>query len=492
MNSFINAINMTTTANGALAHKSTGSHILDFFYHGATLRKDAIKAKKLFKEAFYEDATTALRILFYIRDIRGGQGEREVFRKCLFWLAMEHPAWVINNWKLIPEYGRWDDLVMLVDASIPNHRNICENLYSQLVQDLTNMSHNKPVSLLAKWMPSENASNPATRAKAKFIMKLMNIKPKFYRKGLVQLRKHISIVENNLRTKEYSTIKYDELPGKALMKYRKAFHRNDEERFTVAMTKAANGEAKVNSGTLYPYEIVQKYGFDFWSNDGWGRHYSRNTDINPTLEAAWSNLPDYVDDISGLVVADTSGSMSGMPINVSVSLALYIAERNKNEAFKDYFITFSEKPTLQKIEGKTLRERINCLESINPWNTDLQAVFNLVLDRAVKSKVPVEDMPKTLIIVSDMQFDQACTNNNSTNLERIRERYNEAGYPMPTLVFWNVNSYSNVPAKMNDDGVLLLSGCSPTVLQYAVSSTFNPMDMVYKITESERYKNIVF
>jgi hypothetical protein len=157
-----------------------------------------------------------------------------------------------------------------------------------------------------------------------------------------------------------------------------------------------------------------------------------------------------------------------------------------------YFITFDEQPQLQEVKGDSLRDRICNLREINARNTDLQKVFDLVLDRAIHCKVHVEDMPKTLIIISDMQFDQACRNNSSTNLERIRERYEKAGYPMPTLVFWNVNSYSNVPAQMNDDGVLLLSGCSPAVLQYAVSGTYNPMEMVYKITESDRYKNIVF
>lgn len=485
MNSFINAINMTTTANGALAHSSTGSHILDFFYHGATLRKDVTKALKLFKEAFYEDPTTALRILFYIRDVRGGQGEREVFRKCLFWLAKEHPAWIVNNWKLIPEYGRWDDLVVLVDAAFPVHKNIASILRSQLIEDLNNLCEEKPVSLLAKWMPSENASSPFTKARAKFFMRITGIKPKYYRKSLSMLRKRISIVENNLRTKEYCTIKYDELPGKALMKYRKAFNRNDEERFAEAMEAAKSGKSKVNSGTLYPYEIVQKYGVNGW---GWNRIYQENA----AVEAMWKNLPDYVDNINGLVVADTSGSMSGQPISVSVSLALYIAERNKSEIFKNYFITFDENPQLQEVKGDSLRERICNLKEINARNTNLQKVFDLVLDRAVHCKVRVEDMPKTLIIISDMQFDQACRNNNSTNLEQIRERYKREGYSMPTLVFWNVNSFSNVPAQMNDDGVLLLSGCSPAVLQYAVSGTYNPMEMVYKITESDRYKNIVF
>ena len=494
MNSFINAINITTTENGATAYKNTSNAILDFFYHGATLRNDTNKALELFKKAFNEDTTTALRILFYIRDIRGGQGERDVFRKCIYWLAKEYPEWVLNNYKLIPEYGRWDDLITLVDTSILIYKDIANILREQLLEDLHSVYINKSVSLLAKWMPSENASSLQTKNKAKLLIKLMSITPQQYRKCLTLLRHEISIVENNLRTKEYSTIEYDKLPSRALMKYRKAFYRNDEVRFIEAMNKATTSEAKVNSRTLYPYEIIKNYGFNFWSNQCYYPSNYKCNEVNPMLEAAWKNLPDYVDNINGLVVADTSGSMQGMPINVSVSLALYISERNKNEAFKDYFITFSNKPTLQKIEGSTLRERMNSMESINISNTDLQKVFDLVLDRAVEYKVSKEDMPKTLIIISDMQFDMACKSNKRTNLEQIRKRYNEEGYNMPTLVFWNVSSvyYNNVPATINDDGVILLSGCNPTVMQYAINGVFNPMSMIYNITNSDRYKNITF
>ena len=485
MNSFISAINMTTTANGALAHKGTGSRILDFFYHGATLRKNTDKALKLFKEAFYEDPTTALRILFYIRDIRGGQGERAVFRECLTWLAKEHPMWVLNNWYLIPEYGRWDDLIYIINDEDKLSDDLCIYLVAQLGEDIKRLKANKDVSLLAKWMPSENASNPKTKAKAKLLMSKMGITPRRYRKALSTLRKYISIVEHNLMKKEYTTIKYDSISGKSLMKYRKAFHRNDEQRFTEAMEAAKSGKSKVNSGTLYPYEIVDKYIGNSWN---WNLYSTEDASI----EAMWNNLPDYVDDINGLVVADTSGSMCGRPLHVSISLALYIAERNKNNAFKNYFITFDADPHLQEVKGNSLRQRISNLKEINAWNTDLQKVFSLVLDRAIKCNVPVEDMPKTLIIVSDMQFDQACKYNSSTNLEQIRERYKKAGYEMPKLVFWNVNSYDNVPARMNDDGVLLLSGCSPVIMKYAIGEAFNPMQMVYKVTESERYKNIVF
>lgn len=485
MNSFLDAINVTHTENGALAYASTNNYILDFFYHGATLRNNLAEAKNLFYKAFYLNPTDALRILFYIRDVRGGQGEREVFRKCLMWLAKEHPKWVLANWKLIPEYGRWDDLVMLVDASIPIHKELCNVLLEQLQEDCYNMDNHKPVSLLAKWMPSENASNPMTKAKAKFIMRLMHIRPRKYRKALVELRKYITLVENNLRTKDYASIKYNTVPGKALMKYRKAFFRNDEDKFTAHMEAAKKGLAKVNSGTLYPYEIVQKYIGTKWA---WNRYLQEDASI----EAMWKNLPDYVDDINGLVVADTSGSMCGQPLSVSISLALYIAEHNKNEVFKNYFITFAGRPRLQEVRGNSLMERICNLKEINDTNTNLQAVFDLVLDRAMACNASQEDMPKALIIVSDMQFDQACKRNQYTNFEVIRKRYASSGYKMPKLVFWNVKASNNVPAKFNDEGVLLLSGCSPTALKYAINGACNPMEMVYQITESDRYKNIVF
>lgn len=486
MNSFLNAINVTHTDNGALTYASTNNYILDFFYHGATLRNDIAKAKDLFYKAFYLNPTTALRILFYIRDVRGGQGEREVFRECMFWLAKEHPVWVFQNWKLIPEYGRWDDLVQLADASLPICSQVCKILWEQLVEDIGNMHADKPVSLLAKWMPSENASNLITRARARFITRSINLSPKTYRKTLVALRRHISIVENKLRTKNYKAIKYEEVPSKALLKYRKAFYRNDERRFIEHMESVNNGTAKIHSGTLYPYEIFEAYNM---SSGTWRINYLNE---RPELEAMWKSLPDYVDDINGLVVADTSGSMGGRPLAVSLSLAAYISERNKNEAFKNHFITFDAKPTLQKFEGNTLLERMKGIKEINAANTNLQAVFDLVLDRAMVCNVPKEDMPKVLIIVSDMQFDIACRINYRTNLEEIRKRYEASGYEMPKLVFWNVASHDNVPAKFNNNGVLLLSGCNPSVLKYAISGAYNPMEMVYQITESDRYKNITF
>lgn len=486
MNAFLKSINVTRTENGALAHANTNNAILDFFYYGATLRRDTNRAKALFEKAFYMDPNTALRILFYIRDVRGGQGEREVFRKCLMWLADEHPVWVVSNWKLIPEYGRWDDLIILMDVSTKWADAVCKILWDQLAEDTHNMLYNKPISLLAKWMPSENASNHATKAKAKNFCHIMNIAPKQYRKGLVELRKYITLVENNLRIKDYASIKYDTVPGKALMKYRKAFFRNDEDKFTAHMEAAKKGLTKVNSGTLYPYEIVEKYNYGYYFSPRGGYEEI------PELEAMWKNLPDYVDDINGLVVADTSGSMSGRPMAVSLSLAMYIAERNKNTTFKDHFITFDYKPTLQKLEGDSLQKRMRSIRSINAMNTNLQAVFDLVLDRAKACNVPQEEMPKVLIIISDMQFDQACSRNQYTNLEVIRKRYASNGYEMPKLVFWNVRASDNVPAQFNDEGVLLLSGCNPTVLKYAISGAYNPMEMVYQITESDRYKNIVF
>ena len=219
-----------------------------------------------------------------------------------------------------------------------------------------------------------------------------------------------------------------------------------------------------------------------------------------TADTMWKNLPDYVENLQGLVVADTSGSMCGRPMEVSVSLAMYIAERNKNEAWKDYFISFSERPMFHKITGNTLAQRAKSVQLGDIANTNIQAVFDLILARALGAdglkRVPQEDMPKILLIISDMEFDSCARGNDGrhfTNFEMIQKKYRQAGYEMPTLVFWNVNSRNTqTPVTINDKGVVLISGCSPVVLKYALGSYTSVLEMVYNVTNSERYNSIVF
>lgn len=477
---------LTHTENGAITHASTGSALVDFFFHAPAMRneQDIDRIVNLFNRAFEKNPQDALRTLFYLRDIRGGQGERRVFRTILAANSnMEFKTWLLHNLELIPEYGRWDDLVPLILHNMYAEK-VVEIIKKQLVLDLVNCHANKPVSLLAKWLPSENASSRFSHVLGKMLCPLLGYTPKQYRKVLTKLRHAIKIVENNLRTKDYASIDYSTVPSKAMLKYRKAFTRNDSIRYQEYIDAVNNGKAKINTSTLYPYEIYKKMSIDGYSPELDGDF--------PELETMWNNLPDYVDNISGLVVADTSGSMEGMPMAVSVSLAVYIAERNKNEAFKDYFISFSKKPILHKIEGKTIGERLNSVELGDIANTDLQAVFNLVLDRAIEFHVPQEEMPKVLLIISDMEFDKCVDNSSATNLENIHNRYQKAGYTMPTICFWNVNSRNNqAPATINDKGIILLSGCSPVCLSYALGGMSNIMDAVRRIIDSPRYQAIV-
>lgn len=475
--------NMTTTENGATTFKSTNSSVVDWFFHGAALRNEQNTERilKLFIKAFKEDPQTALRVLFYIRDVRGGQGERRVFRVCIEWLAMNHEDWVIHNLDLFPEYGRWDDLISLLGNSSTLDGLIVQKLSTTLSRDMYNLRKGDSISLLAKWMPSENTSSKETRNLANFLRANLGMTPKEYRQILSKLRRQLDIVERKLSAKECYTVNYPNLPSKAAMKYRKAFSRNDGLRYQAYLDSLKKGETKINTATLYPYELLQKV----WRGED-----------NDTINLMWKNLPDYVPDLCGLVVADTSGSMTCMnnlPMAISVSLAMYIAERNKNKAWKDYFISFSERPKLHKIEGNTLYQRANSVRLGDVANTNIQAVFDLVLDRAIANKVPQEDMPKILLIVSDMEFDSCTKNASATNFEAIKRRYAKANLPMPTLAFWNVCSRNTqAPIQFNEQGVVLLSGSSPIVFKYALRNCTTPLEMVYNVVNADRYKPIIW
>jgi hypothetical protein len=484
--------NFTYTENDALTYVSSGSAVVDFFFHGPALRKDmdGCLACLLFEHAYAQDRHIALKTLFYIRDVRGGQGERQTFRHILKYLAEIDADWFkrknsagTENLALIPEYGRWDDLWILLSTGLKDA--VIDLVRRQLDADKKSAEeqnyHN--ISLLAKWLPSENASSARTKELSKEIIKALNIPPRQYRKTLAFLRGAINIVEKKLSAGEYSGIDYEKLPSLAALKYRKAFVRNDGDRYKTYLSQLAKGEKKINTAALYPYDLLRVY---------MPHGYIENIKPDETVEQAWKNLPDYVPDISGLVVADTSGSMQGLPMLVSISLAIYIAERNKNETWKDYFISFSKKPKFHKIEGDTLIRKADSVALGNAENTDLQAVFDLVLDRAVINNVPKEDMPKMLLIISDMQFDKCV--NNVTNLEKIRERYEKNNLLMPKLVFWNVDSRQvQIPATVHESGVLLLSGSNPICLKLAFQAAEEGIeDTIIKIIDSKRYEAVEY
>lgn len=475
MSNLLNAIqkstNYTRTENGALTHQSTLDGVLDFYYHAPARRGQDNTA--LFLKAFGEDRLTAIRCLFYIRDIRGGQGERETFRQGLRELYKNFREVFDHILSYVPVYGRWDDIVEYV--SDPK---VVSVIREQLNLDLGSEGG---VSLLAKWMPSINTSSKETVALAHRWVKALGWTPVQYRKNLSTLRGNIKLVETLMSQNQWNSISYGQIPSRAGLIYKDAFKRHDGTRYDEFLAAVVRGEEKINSGTLYPYELVAK-----------SLH-----EKDQTAEAMWKCLPNYADtDDNALVVADVSGSMfSGMgtvaPITVCISLAIYLAERNKG-IFHDKFITFSETPTVQALKGQTLYEKIQNLAKAS-WgmNTNLQSVFNVVLATAVKAKLPANEMPTKIFIISDMEFDSCVSNN--TNLEVIKAKYAASGYKLPTIIFWNVSSRNDqTPVTMDEKGTYLVSGCSPSIFEKAIKAqATTPMECMMEILNGPRYEPIV-
>lgn len=456
------------TENEALTFTRSGSLLLDFYAQAGAMRGNPEKAVELFTKAFAEDREKAIRILFYLRDVRGGQGERQLFRLCLQWLGEKYPDVFEQVIKHVPEYGRWDDLFF-------DNKKCLDTIQTQLKVD----KGSKEPSLLAKWMPTINASSKTTRAKARVFANAFDIGEITYRKLIRSIRKKIKIVEEKMSAKQWGKINYSQVPSQASRIYKNAFKKHDEKRYDKFIDKAEKGEVKIQAGTLYPYQLYD----------------SAQNDYSKTLEALWNQLPDYTQGKNALVVADTSASMMGRPMSVSISLALYFAERNKGQ-FKDHFITFSANPILQRIVGETLLDKMNSIHTGEVSNTNLQATFDLILNTAITNNTPKEEMPETIYIISDMEFDNAIgggwgSTPDNTNFEVIKEKYEAAGYKKPNLVFWNVDARSgeNLPVQKNEDGVSLVSGFSPVIFKIAVEDK-NPEEIMLDTINSDRYKVI--
>jgi len=469
-------MNDAYTDNGALAKESTLNIHLDFFSKVAALRKMPGAFTPLFSKSFALDPEKALRILFYARDIRGGQGERNIFRLGLKYLVSIGQFDMLRKLvPLVPEYGRWDDLWVLFDSEVWS--DVTAFVFTQLKKDISAMGENQPISLLAKWMPSENASSLNTKKMAKSMIAASGLSSRQYRKTLTALRTHLRIVEQKMCGNEWRSIDYSQVPSKASLMYRKAFQKRDGARYQAFLEAVEKGEAKINAGTLYPHELVYDYLYSSGTKDA-------------TLNALWANLPNFLTELmNGIVVADVSGSMYGTPMAASIGLAMYIAERNPSEYWRDKFITFSSIPRMQQILGNTLQEKINNLSKAHWSNsTNLQAVFDAILAAGQQHKLPESAMPEFILIISDKQFDIACPSNTRTNLEEIKLKYSQAGYEMPKLVFWNVDGSNTAPATMLDSGTALISGSSPSVLKNLFKSlSFNPLDVMQEILYDSRY-----
>ena len=486
--------NKTFTENGAATLKTTQSDCLDLFATiGAIRRESDEEITTRFMRAFAEDKDIAMKLLFFARDIRGGLGERKVFRVCLKWLSYNAPETVRKNLSYISEYGRFDDLLVLFDT--PVEKDMLDLIRDQLRKDIDAMNNNEEVSLLGKWLPSVNASNANTIKAAKKIARFLAMDDKGYRKMLSKLRAYIRIIENNLREKDY-TFDYEKQPSKAMFKYRGAFARNDAERYNNFLNRVSSGEAKLNASTLAPYEIVEPCLNEYWSRLPFMKDLTEEE--KKSLNATWEALPDFGSEANALAIIDTSGSMycdaKPLPAAVALSLGIYFAEHNTG-AFKNHFIEFSREPELIEIKGETFADKLQYICSFNKVaDTNIEAVFDLVLSAAVNNSVPQSELPEKLIIISDMEFNACVKNAGATNFNNAKAKFEAAGYKLPEVVFWNVASRNRQqPVTKNEQGVALVSGCTPRLFSQVVDGSLaamTPYEFMLDVLGGERYEKI--
>lgn len=483
--------NKTFTENGAVTYRSTCSDCLDLFARiGAMRNASDEEIVNVFKRAYFENPDIAMKILFYARDIRGGLGERRIFRVIMKWLSGFSAGSVIKNVNNVAEYGRYDDVVELIDTNCKKAAVEC--IKKQLEADIEALYEGGEVSLLAKWLPSVNASNADTVRKARLLCRELGMSQADYRKTLTKLRARIRIIENNLREKDY-TFDYSKQPSKAMFKYRNAFLRNDGERYGTFLNGVEKGETKLNTRTLMPYEVIAP--MVSLSYCGRTREPHLSDEERRAMDITWNCLEDFTGGDNALAVVDTSGSMywqgNPVPATVALSLGIYFAERNTG-AFHNNFIIFSETPQLVEIKGDDIAAKAAYCESFNEvGNTDIQKVFELVLNAAVRNKVPQEELPSTLYIISDMEFDYCAEGAGATNFEYARRLYEENGYKLPQIVFWNVQSRTaQVPVTKNEQGVILVSGCTPRLFSMIMSGDYDPYAFMLEVVESERYECI--
>ena len=470
MNSFVTAVETvqieSRTENGMKTFTSSKSSLVDLFFAiGASRGKDL---SPLFCQAFVENSTLALRMLAWARDIRGGVGEREVVRNLLLTLEKNYPADLDRILPFLPEYGRWDDLLIFKTQPVK------EKAWALIKSALQAKSQ-----LAAKWMPRQGLVAAELR-------QWLGLSPKAYRKMLVGLT---NVVETKMCANQWTDINYSHVPSLAASRYQKAFKRHDPAGIEKYKADLKTGEAKVNAAAVYPYDIIKSL------------QQGGDTEI---LQAQWDALPQYIGDELVLPMCDVSGSMtvevSGLLksgcnttltcLDVCVSLGLYLADKNKGP-FKDMFLTFSDKPKLEILKGSLVDKLAQMQTSDWSMNTNLHAAFDEILTYAVKGKVAPADMPAYLLIFSDMEFD-ACAKHDDSAMEMIERKFSNAGYKVPNIIFWNLNARSgNTPVKFDTQGTALVSGFSPSLLKPILSAEqISPVSIMFETLNSPRYSLI--
>ena len=440
------------TDNGDTAYITTFNANLDFFGLAGASRYNQKQVLDLFECAFDEDKALALKNLLYLRDIRSGLGERDSFRTCFKWLCNNHKDYAEILSRYIPKYGRWDDCLVALHTPLEN--TMIKKIQYQLVRDLDS----KDVSLLSKWLPSINASSQKTQNEAKYLCKKMNMSYAEYRKILSKLR-GARIIENNLRNKDY-TFDYAKVCGGSMHKYRQAFFRNDYERYISYINAVKKGESKIHSKTLYPYQIIHEFKFDMSEIE------------KDAMQVKWDNYPKVEMDKNTIVVRDGSGSMTwpnNMPYDIATSLAILFSERLKGE-FKNKFITFSSSPELVELHGDLYDKLVQVQQYRDISNTNIEKVYDLILDAVSKVDYTKENQIDRIVIISDMEFDNGVCG--IPTFEIFEKKFNKLGYPLPEIVYWNVNARSiHFAAMAKNPKIRFVSGSSANVIENILNNT---------------------
>lgn len=485
-----NEDNKTVTTNGENGYKSTLSSILDLsteignsrFLDDETLFNNLIDAQN-------EDELLYAKLVFYARDIRQGGGDKTLGRFGLVTIYKDIDSSKIPLLvKLIAEYGSFKDVMYLLASPIEDEDK--ESVLCHYLNNLLNVDDvNEQPGLLAKYMPTETTKDSTMKTAYRKFMKYVDITPKEYRKRNTRIRKKLDIVETKLTEKRYEDIDYSHVPSQANLKYREAFFRNDGERYSDYLDRVDSGDEKINSSTLAPYQIVDKVRYD----------------DSDSLNTLWNNIPAPSNNgLEVLPVVDVSGSMTGLPMDVAISLGIFLSEHNEGQ-FKNHFITFSSEPKLKTVKGNTIRNKVLNMQS-SEWgmNTNLEKTFNLILKTAINNNLPQEELPESLLIISDMQFDEATGSYgfhsvptpDDTFFEKMKHKFEQYGYKLPFLVFWNVGYGNTKPVVKTTKNTILVSGFSQNIFNSICNLDLNdlenytPLKALLEILESDRYKAI--
>lgn len=480
----------TYTENGALTNSTTHNFCLDLFFQAGACRNQSVdNIERLLDKAYSFDPLKTRKIIFWAGDIRQGAGERRFFKIALNWLSKNHPEDIQNNLDNIPEFNRWD---VLFDLAVDN-----EVIFSYLIMCLTNPEC-KNHGLLCKWLPRQTSVRDVhkyTRKKGDTSETTVTRKKRVLYNGLVdKLRRRLNLnqkqfrklvvegsktVEQQMSDNKWSEIEYKSIPSVAINKYRQAWYRHDKERFEQYLEDVKSGTTTMNASAIFPHDIISD-----------AISYGRVRDLTSSQIVQWSQLPNWLSGTNKILpICDTSGSMTwennALAMKISLALGLYISERNEG-IFKNGLITFSTHPKFFYLSGDLNQRCSQLMQGTESGSTNIEAVFNLILDKAVQSNLPQNEMPETVLIISDMQFDEG-TSGTYTTHEIIEQRYNRAGYRAPHIVYWNVNGRSNYPITVNNYGAGLISGASPSILKAVLANKLDPVEMMDSVIESERY-----